>query len=48
VAASKGWMTWFLSTTKSAIARSPFGIDAYLRVWSIRRTIFLPRSFFSS
>src|ERR1039457_1036338 len=34
-----------LRTTSAVIAFSPFGIDSYLRVCPIRRTICLPRSF---
>ena len=33
----------FLRTTSAAIALSPLGIDSYLRVCPIRRTICLPR-----
>src|SRR5262249_30604924 len=47
-AASKGLIALFLRTTSAAIARSPFGKDSYRWVFLIRRTMFLPRSFFRS
>jgi hypothetical protein len=32
----------------ASIALSPLAVDSYLRVWAMRRTIILARSFFRS